>query len=155
MIKTTPIGLANGKEMLSEYRSDDDKNIPIVDTYSAAKGTFAGTLTTLGTQTIVEARGQGGLVLTDLIISIEKKNLSTVTIFFDDGTNTETIMLITLTDAPVNMAIPLNGRWLAWQGADLKITTSLAATGYIAVGFYRTGEFTTLPYDEWIERRDA
>jgi hypothetical protein len=153
-VKTIPVGLANGKEYLSQYDSEEDKNIRIVSTVHQTKGIFDSQLVTAAaTYTVVAARGLGGIALTDLVLSFEKKNACTLDIFFDDGVNTESIMLITLTDAPVTMGIPFGGHWSAWQGASLKITASEIVNGCISAGYYRTILENTEPYDEWIARR--
>jgi hypothetical protein len=153
MLKNTPVGMGNGKEYLYEFSHQDGKNVPIVSTYAQARGTFDSALTAIGTTVIAEAPGNSGLVLTDLLVSSEKKASATINVQFYDGTNTESIMLISLTDAPVNFGVPLAGRWLAWQGADLQIVCSHTAVGCVAVGYYRTNEASTLSYDAWIERR--
>jgi hypothetical protein len=153
MIQTELVTGNDRRKLATEFGHGDGQTL-LAQPYGSLRGTFDSTLLALaGTSTIVEAFGNQGIVLTDLVISAEKKNTATVTVFFDDGTNTESIMLVTLTDAPVNMAVPFVGHWAAWQGASLKVTLSLDAVGCVAVGYFRTPEDETIPYDAWIAQR--
>lgn len=106
------------------------------------------TLTTAGTQTVVEAKGDNGIVLTDLIISGEKKS-GVLTVEFTDGVNTVKIVDITLTSSSANLAIPFQGRFAGWKNCDLQVTTSIDTPGSVTVGYYRTSEEFTKTYSEW------
>jgi len=126
----------------------------ITESYVALAGTFKSQILAADdTYELIAARGNDGILLSDIIISAEKKQSGTITIQFNDGADTETIFLATLTDAPVNMAIPLRGHWLAWQGAYLEVITNLAIDGCISIGYARIPESKTLARDEWLERQ--
>jgi hypothetical protein len=153
MIKSTLAASKNGRE-LQNIDGYADRPVLITETYGAMQGTFDSVLLTVaGTFEIIADRGSDGIVLTDLLISAEKKALATLTIRFNDTSNTETIMLATLTDAPVNFAIPFSGHWEGWQGTNLEVVASHDIVGCVAVGYYRINEEDTLAYDAWTSRR--
>lgn len=126
----------------------------ITESYVALAGTFKSQiLVAADTYELIAARGNGGILLSDIIVSAEKKTNGTITIQFNDGADTETILLINLNDAPVNAAIPFKGHWLAWQGAYLEVITNLITDGCVSVGYARIPESKTLARDEWLERQ--
>lgn len=153
MINSSLTAKDTGMELMHED-GPTSKPILITETYGAINGTFDSVLLVgAGTYEIIPDRGLDGIVLTDIIVSMERKNLATVDIFLTDDVNDESIMLFTLTDAPVNMGMPLVGHWQGWQGTSLNVTLSLDATGCVAIGYYRVPEHQTLAYDAWIARR--
>ena len=105
------------------------------------------------TETVVSPYGDDAIALTDIITSMEKKNLALVTLKFSDGTSTEIIFRATLSDLPFNIGIPLAGRWEGWSGASIKLTNSLALVGSISIGYYHIPKDKTLDYGEWNEMR--
>jgi len=149
MIKTNIVAGRNNKE-LHTYDGCDGSPILVTTKHKEHHGRFASQVLALaGTFTLVEAKESQGIVLTDLIISFEKKNAATVTIQFTDAVNTVSILLVTLTDAPVSMAIPFAGNWAGWQACDIKIVSSHATVGCVSVGYFRTPESLTPGYSEW------
>jgi len=110
--------------------------------------------TVQGTTEIITPRGNQSILLTDMIVTFEKKNLGTVRINFHDGTNTETIFYSTLTDAPVNIAINFTGRWQGWRPAHIDVIIGGAdSVGSVAVGYVRCPELASLDYTAWIAAR--
>lgn len=94
-------------------------------------------LTTASTTTITTPVNGGSIVLTDLVISAEKKNAGTVIIRFTDGTNTINIFQGTLTDAPINLSVPFVGKWEGWRDARLEVVTNQNTVATIALGYYK------------------
>jgi hypothetical protein len=92
-------------------------------------------------------------VLTDLIVSGEKVNGGTITVQFTDAVNTVNIFIATVTDAPINMAIPFAGRWAGWQACDIKVVTVGNIDGSVSVGYFRTPESKTMAYAKWDAER--
>lgn len=112
------------------------------------------TFTAQATTELVTPRGNQSILLTDLIVTFEKKNLGTVRINFHDGTNTETIFYATLTDAPVNVAINFTGRWQGWKTAHIDVITGGAdSIGSVAIGYVRCPENASMDYTAWVAAR--
>ena len=116
-----------------------------------AHGRFKTAAFTVQATTLLATPVSGGSIeLTDLIISFEKKNTSVVTVRFYDGTNEANIVKITLTDAPVTLAIPFNGRWRGWKNAYIDATVATAdAVGVVALGYVKHQALVTQTYEEW------
>ena len=105
------------------------------------------------TQTIVSPHGDDAIGLTDIITSMEKKNLALVTLKFSGGGSTANIFRATLSDLPFNIGIPLAGRWEGWAGASIKLTNTIALVGSVSIGYYHIPKDKTLDYGEWNEMR--
>ena len=108
------------------------------------------------TQTIRVASppGDGSIILSDLIVSFEKKTSSEITLQFNDGTNTELVWFGDLQDAPIFFGIPFQGSWQGWQSAYLEIVVAGAgADGSIAVGYTKVLKENSLCYVDWNARR--
>lgn len=148
MIKANLIASRNGKE-LHTYDGYDGLPVLVTTTHAQHEGKFASVTLAEGTQTVVEARGEEGIVLTDILISVEKVQSGTVTIQFTDAVNTISIFLISLTTLPVNLAVPLQGLWAGWQGCDIKTVSAQTVVGSVSVGYYRTPKAKTMAYAEW------
>jgi hypothetical protein len=108
----------------------------------------AATRTTAGTTVLVQPSSGEAIALTDILISGEKK-AGTLTIQFTDGTNSINVIVVPLTDAPANYAIPLSGRWAGWRDARVSMITDAVANITVAVGYIRIGSADTLSYAEW------
>jgi len=100
-----------------------------------------------GTTTVASAPSGGSLVLTDLILSAEKKNGASVTLRITDGTNTETVVSANLTDSAVFFAHSFVGKWEGWQNARLEVVVVGNAVVSVAVGYYKIQ--TGKAYSEW------
>lgn len=108
----------------------------------------AATRTTAGTTVVVQPTSGEAVALTDILISGEKK-AGTLTIQFTDGTNTINIIVVPLTDAPANYAVPFVGRWAGWRDARVSMVTDAVANITVAVGYIKIGSENTLSYAEW------
>lgn len=123
-------------------------------TYGQFK-TASVTAITAGT-TIVTPPKNESIVLTDLIVSAEKKNLGIDTLRFYDGTNTVNITVTSVADSPVNIAIAFAGHWHGWKDAYLQVVQA-GANHYlsVAVGYYFMPAELTEPYARWNHLRDV
>jgi hypothetical protein len=107
-----------------------------------------------GSTTVAIPKGNGSLVLTDVVVSFEKKTAAEVTLQFNDGTNTELIWFGDLQDAPISFAIAFTGKWQGWQSAYLEIVVAGAGLdGSIGVGYVKMNKYNSLTYSDWNKRR--
>ena len=132
---------------------------PLVGTITEARvfGRFkTASLTAVGTSTIVTPPANESIVLTDLIISAEKKNSGIDILKFFDGTNTVTIINASVDDSPVNLAVPFAGFWQGWKDAYLHLEQT-GANHYVsvAVGYYFLPKELSHAYARWNKLRDV
>ena len=128
-----------------------------VTTQPSVFGRFkTASLTETGNSIIVTPPGDESIVLTDLIVTAEKKNLGIDTLRFYDGTNTVDIIIASVADSPVNIAIGFQGCWQGWKDAYLQLVQT-GANHYanVAVGYYFMPKETTHAYAEWNSLRDS
>lgn len=105
------------------------------------------TRTTAGTTIITTPDSNGSLVITDLIVSAERTNNVTLSVVLTDGTNSENLMLVTLTDAPANFGHSFRGRFQGWRDARLEMTLSGTAVATVTLGYTKVP--TSLTFSEW------
>lgn len=132
---------------------------PLMGTATQARifGRFkTATLTAVSTTTIITPPANESIVLTDLIITAEKKNLGIDVLKFFDGTNTVTILNASVADSPVNLAIPFAGFWQGWKNAYLHLAQT-GANHYVsvAVGYYFMPKKLSYAYAKWNKLRDS
>jgi hypothetical protein len=155
MIRTV-LREADSKEPLHTDRDPSGNPTLVTTNYGKQYGTFsASTISGANTTTIVEAKGNQGIVLTDIIAAFEK-NAATgnVTLQFSDGVNTVIIAGFELSAQPQSLVMPFQGHWAGWQACDIQVVSDAAGnTGTVSVGYYRTPTNSTLAYDEWDARR--
>ena len=153
MIKAPLTELKSGKAILT---LDGYAELPVLitATFAELEGVFkAITRTSAGTTTLAAPTGNGGIVLTDLILTSDKVNAATVTVQWTDGVHTIAIVVAHVTDAPCNIAIPFSGHWQGWQGARLDVVTVGAVKTTVSCGYFKISENITLPYAEWDAKR--
>lgn len=129
-----------------------------VITQASVFGRFKATSITAQTAgtIIVTPPASESIVLTDLIFSAEKKNLGTDTFRFYDGTNTVDIIVGSVGDGPLNLAIGFQGHWQGWRDAYLQIVQDGADhVANVAVGYYFVRKELSHPYAKWNALRDA
>jgi hypothetical protein len=115
--------------------------------FKTTKFTVAGGV---GSTTIAMPVGYGSIVLSDLVISFEKKATAEVTIQFNDGTNTEPIWFMDMGDAPISFASNFAGRWWGWRGAYLEVVVAnVGLDGSVGVGYAKLDKANSLTYDDW------
>jgi len=124
-------------------------------TYGQFKTVSITETTEAGEGIIVTPPKNESIVMTDLIISAEKKNAGIDTLRFYDGTNTENITVTSVADSPVNIAIPFAGHWHGWKDAYLQVVQA-GANHYlsVAVGYYFMPKELTETYARWNKLRD-
>ena len=112
------------------------------------------THTTAATSTIVSPRSGGAIVIVDITISGEKINGGTILVRWQDGTRTETVTLVDVTDAPASFHIAYAGRKRGWLDARVELvtnTTNQDAT--VDVGYYFLRGPGVLSFDDWDTER--
>lgn len=120
----------------------------VTSNLAQAHGTFKSeTRSAAGTSIITEPDPGHSIILTDLIISSDRVNAATFTVRFTDGTNTVNIFSGDVTDAPINLASPLSGRWQGWKDARVELVTVGLVTVTVSCGYYKVD--TGLDYAEW------
>ena len=93
--------------------------------------------TSAGTTTVVDVLPDGSIILTDIFIATDKTNSGTVILQFNDDTNTEIIYKGHATDAPVNIAMNLSGRFRGWKNARLEMVTNNSVDASVTVGYIK------------------
>jgi hypothetical protein len=126
----------------------------VITTVPQTHGLFKSvTRATAGTSIVTAPTIGGAIVLTDLIVSTDKKPNSSVTINLTDDAETITIMTLDTDTAPVNIAIPFTGRIAGWKNARLEVTTIDVVSATVTCGFVK--EQTGLSFLEWDAKRNG
>jgi hypothetical protein len=159
MIKTTLIDASTGTALHTEgyYQegAEEEARLLIITDIPKYYGVFKTTsYTAQGTTQQVTPKGSGSILLTDIIVTFEKKNLGVVTINFHDDTNTVPIIKATLTDAPCNLSMNFNGRWQGWASAHIDVVISGAdSIGTVSIGYVLVPPNDSLSYSAWDSKR--
>ncbi len=96
----------------------------------------------------------GSIEITDLLFMATKSASGTVVITFEDGTNTETLVTLLLTNEAMRMTHQVQGRMQAWRDAILYYTVAGAnSTGAITVGYVKHTKENSEDYSVWNSRR--
>jgi len=125
---------------------------PILLTSTEAKqhGTFNSvTRTTAGTTTATTPISGGSIWVTDLLISGDKQNGSSVEVRFTDGSNTQTIFLASQNDAPANFATSFAGGWHGWVDARVDVITVGTGDATVAIGYMKLDGNHSISYEEF------
>ena len=110
--------------------------------------------TTKSATAIVTPVEDGCIEITDLFFSALKAAGSTVTLYFTDGTNTETWILVLLTNEAVRITHSVSGRMTGWRNAVLTYTvTGANSDGSIMVGYVKHTPDTAEDYSVWDSKR--
>lgn len=105
-----------------------------------------------GTSVVAEAPLNGGLIITDLVLTADRVNGATTTLTLTDGTNSVNIFgPAVLTDAPITFSANFGGRVRGWRDARLDLITTGAVSCAVTVGYVKTP--TALNYAAWDELR--
>ena len=101
---------------------------------------------------IATPRANGTLELLDLVVSGSKKAAGTLTIRWNDGTDTDTLFIGSVDDAALNIAMAFAGKVEGWKKAYLEYTTVSAWTGSLLITYVH--HILAGPtYAEWNSRR--
>jgi len=96
----------------------------------------------------------GSIELTDMLITCSKASGGTVTLSFEDGTHTETLITVILTNEAVRIAHSIRGRMKGWRDAVLYYTVAGAnSTGAMTIGYIKNTKPESRPYDVWNSER--
>ncbi len=110
-------------------------------------------ITTQTTTTLVQAVNGGAIILTDIIVNVDRTNLLTLVIRFGDGTNNEVLFEPDVSNLQFNQSFSPAGRFGGWKDADLQAVTG-GADGLtsITIGYYHiTGADA---FEDWNSKRD-
>lgn len=100
------------------------------------------------TATLVIPSASGAIQLTDIIVSSEKQVGATVTVQFNDGSNSEIIMSAQA-DSPIQLATSFAGRWSGWKDAYVEVIVGAAFDATVALGYIKLDPNDTLGYAAW------
>ena len=148
MIKSNLVDSGSGDELYIACCTN--KKVLITQTHAQIAGVFKSkTLNAAGTVIVAEPSAEGCIVLTDLILTSDKTNGTTITVQFTDGTHTIPIVEADITDAPCNLATSFSGYWRGWRDARLELvaTAGVNPTATLAVGYFKLQD--SMLYDEW------
>jgi len=96
----------------------------------------------------------GSIEITDFFFMATKVASGTVVVTFEDGTNTETLATLLLTNEAVRMSHQVQGRMQGWRDAVLYYTVAGAnSTGAITVGYVKHDKANSEDYATWNGRR--
>ena len=110
----------------------------VIETSASIHSTFQShTGTTASTTTLIAVSGQESIVVTDILVSAERKAASMFTLQFTDGAETEILFKPDNVNENVNLGLALAGGWQAWKGADFQIVTTGAFNFTVTIGFYK------------------
>ena len=152
MIEAILIDSATGKELYNA--SQNGYKILISQTHAQMEGKFkAKTLTAAGSVIVAEPDKGGCIVLTDLILTSDKTEGAVITVQFTCGAHTIPIAVADMSDAPVNLAASLQGKWEGWRDArlELVITGGANPTATLAAGYYKLKDSKL--FDDWDAQR--
>ena len=131
-----------------ELRPQNGGKALTVITPQAVFGQFiAANRTSAGTTTVLAPAIAGSLVVTDLIISADKVNSGSVILQFTDGTETVVLYKGITTDAPINIALAVAGRFRGWEDARIELVTTGAVDASITLGYLSLTQ--SLTYSVW------
>ena len=100
---------------------------------------------------VVAAKSSQSVLITDIILTSSKKVASsTITLQFDDGTNTEVLFVMEGASAPIEFSHAFAGGIKGWKDADLQVVTDQAAMYIVTlIGYVHISEVLTETYDTW------
>ena len=104
-----------------------------------------------GTSTVLVPPSGGSILLTDLIISADKVQNGSVTLVFTDGTESIILYSGIVTDAPINIALPIGGRFRGWEDAHINLITVGAVKANVTLGYLSLTD--SLTYSSWNAQR--
>lgn len=149
MIKTRLTDPGTGKA-LHTYKDPSGHPTLVTTNYARLHGTFSSATGGAGaTTTIIAARGNEGITLTDLIINIEKTQNASATVQVTDAAgNGPVILAVVASDTGATLAVSFQGNFASWNAARVEVV-AVAADANVTVGYYRTPEANTRAFAEW------
>lgn len=155
---STPIVIygANGKPLHTELYTihGEGEQVLAITTAQREHSVFV-TKSWVGAEAntrIATPKVNGTLELLDLVVSGSKKAAGTLTIRWNDGTDTDTLFVGSVDDAALNIAMALAGKIEGWRSAYLEYTTVSTWTGSLLITYVHH-ILPGLSYAEWNSRR--
>lgn len=106
------------------------------------------------TQTVIGCPSGQALYVTDIVLSASKTANATVTVRFHDGTNTENIVVMDVSDKGNQLSMHPQGRTLGWEGAYIQLVTDTALqAATMTVWYVRVKGEYVLSYAKWSSLR--
>ena len=148
-VKTRLLASGTNEEFHWVRSSETGEPVLVTTDESRAHGLFkSATLGATGTVVIVQPPPSGRVRLTDLIVSTDKTAGSTVTLAFEDGTNTINIAVFDSANAPVSLAHTFAGKFEGWKDARVEmIVAGGNAAATITLGYIKFPE--GIEFAEW------
>ena len=112
-----------------------DEEVLVTTDYTVAFSTFQSvTRSTGGTTTVVTPRGNGSIAVVDVMLSATKVNAATVSLIFDDDTDSETLFTASTNNQPITFGSwPVRGRCQGWRDARLDLVTVNSTLAFMTV----------------------
>lgn len=89
------------------------------------------------TTAVVTPKPGTAIVITDIVLSGEKRTNGTIDVRFTDGTDFVIIIAPVVNDDAVNLHIPFSGRFRGWKDARIDFITDTAnQVANITIGYY-------------------
>ena len=105
-------------------------------------------------QHLVDAKPNGSIMLTDLIVILSKKvTAATISFSFDSGTYRADLLAFDAGTNPFQFSHSFQGGLRTWKDANLLITTNDATTVSVLVGYVHISPVQTKPYGVWNAER--
>lgn len=139
-----------GSEQELYIAQQNGDKVLITQTHAQVAGLFnAKTLNAPGTVIVTEPDADGCVVITDIVLTSDKTQGSSITVQFTDNTNTIPIITADITDAPIHLSASLNGFCKGWRNARVEfvITGGVNPTATLALGYFKLHK--SLLYSEW------
>ena len=111
-------------------------------------------ITTAKTTTVVEARPNESILLTDLMIILSQKvTAATIIVQFYDGTNTVVLLTLDAASDSFQFSHAFQGGLRGFKDADLQVVTDNTTTLSVLVGYLHVSPGSTKPYAVWNAER--
>jgi hypothetical protein len=126
----------------------EDRPLLVADPASVYGSWKTASRTSSGTTQLIGSKlSTTSIMITDLVITGDKKNAATCEVRITDGTNDETLFLLDMSDAPVALSIQFKGRIQTWAGAHIDMITTSTATITCMAGYIHIPD--ALTYEVW------
>ena len=96
----------------------------------------------------------GSIEITDIFFTADKATGGTATITISDGTNTETLLSVILSDSAARITHAVAGRFQGWRNGIVYYTVAGAnSTGAITLGYIKHSPDSSQDYLVWNSER--
>jgi hypothetical protein len=113
--------------------------ILVVETAARAHASWnAVTVTSASTTVVAQPLTNGGIIITDIVLSAKKKTASTVKVQFTDGSNTEVLIAPDIVNSPANISWSPQGLIKGWKDARVELVTDATFDCTLTLGYIKT-----------------